>query len=159
MDQSRVRMGSRAGAALLLAVAVACLAGMTAGTARADDPTAVELIGNWFGQLTTPVGSVPVELQVLSAEHRRFEWSALEDFGGGFVEVATGDGTLSASGQGQIHGDGAPGNPAGLLEIKAHGSVQGPAGAMTAGFDFRGRNVDGTTIAGMITLAQGERPK
>ena len=100
---------------------------------------------------------MPVELQILSAENRRFEWNALENFGSGFMEVATGDGTISASGEGQIKGEGVPNNPAGLLRISAHGNVEGPPGSMTADFDFPGMNLDGTMITGMITLAQRER--
>jgi hypothetical protein len=74
------------------------------------------------------------------------------------VNVATGDGTLSESGNGQINGDGVPGNPAGLLKIFAHGDVTGPAGALSAAFDFHGINADGTMIDGTITLTQERTP-
>lgn len=144
--------------ALMLLFAAVVVAGAVVGTgtqaARADDPTAVELIGDWFGELATPLGSLPVELQIPSADNRRFEWVALENFGAGFATVAIGDGTLSESGNGQINGDGIPGNPAGLFEIFAHGDVTGPADALTAAFDFHGINTDGTMIAGTITLTQ-----
>jgi hypothetical protein len=155
MDQRTAPAGRRALVVLLAALVVlAAAAGVGTQAARADDPTAVELVGTWFGELATPAGAVPVELQVPSADNRRFEWVALEDFGAGFVTVATGDGTLSESGNGQINGDGIPGNPAGLRKIFAHGDVAGPVGAMSAAFDFRGINIDGTMITGMITLSQ-----
>ena len=156
MDQGATPAGSRAFVVLLLAALVVLTAGVGVGAqaARADDPTAVELVGTWFGELATPAGAVPVELQIPSADNRRFEWIALEDFGAGFVTVAAGDGTLSESGNGQINGDGIPGNPAGLRKIFAHGDVTGPAGTMTAVFDFHGINTDGTMFAGTITLAQ-----
>ena len=150
--------------AVLLGVAatLAVVSGVTAQVARADDPTAVELVGDWFGNLTTPVGTtVPVELQVLSAENRRFTWRALEDFGPGvgFAKVATGYGTVSASGESQIKGDGLAGNLAGLAEISAHGIVQGTPGSLTANFGFRGMNTDGTKINGAIILVLQPAPE
>jgi hypothetical protein len=106
---------------LATGVAVAALSGIGAGAASADDPTAVELVGNWFGTMDTPFGPVGVELQIGAPQNRRFEWLALENFGAvaGFMDVAMGDGTIAAMGQGEINRVGIPGNPAGLLRIEA----------------------------------------
>lgn len=139
---------------LALAVGLAIVSGFGATAARADDPTAVELVGTWFGEQTTPLGVVPVELQIGPTKNRRFAWVALENFGNGPVEVATGLGTISESGEGQIKGDGVPGNPAGLLRISAHGQVRGHPGLFTADFTFHGLNLDGSMVDGTITLQQ-----
>jgi hypothetical protein len=102
----------------------------------------------WFGNL----GRVPIELHIVSQVNRRFEW-CVEVAG---IEIAMGDGTISASGQGEIKGEGLPGNPLGLAEIFAHGMIIGPPGAMTADFDFHGKNTDGSMIDGMIVLVEHE---
>ena len=155
MRQRTTRPGVRACVALVAAVvAIAAMSGIGAGTARADDPTAVELVGNWFGTLVTADGSVRVELMIRSPANRRFEWLALEDFGRGLMPVATGVGTIAAMGRGEINGYGLPDNPAGLLRIAAHGMVQGPPGSMTADFEFRGKNVDQSSIIGVLRLVK-----
>jgi hypothetical protein len=149
-----------------IVVAIAAASGTSAAAAKGDDPTAVELVGNWFGTLDTPQGAVGVELQMRKAgpgptgaqDDRRFEWLALENFGAGFVDVAMGDGTIAAMGQGEINGVGIPGNPAGLLRIEAHGVVEGPPGSMTADFMYRGKNVDNSSIIGVLRLVKEERP-
>jgi hypothetical protein len=155
MHQARQRFGVRAWIALAATViAVAGVLALTTSPARADDPTAVELNGNWFGNIVLADGSVRVELQIRAVGLRRFEWLALEDFGGGFMDVAIGDGTIADMGQGEINGDGLPDNPAGLLRIEAHGMVEGPPGSMTADFMYRGKNVDGSSIIGVLRLEQ-----
>jgi hypothetical protein len=159
MHQLTERPGARTWVALVATVvALAALLAAGAGPARADDPTAVELVGNWFGTMDTPLGPVGVELQIRAPENRRFEWLALENFGAGFMDVAIGDGTIAAMGQGEINGVGIPGNPAGLLRIEAHGMVEGPPGSMTADFMYRGKNVDNSSIIGVLRLVKQERP-
>jgi hypothetical protein len=139
----------RAGA-VVLAAAAAMAAGATSG-ASAGGVQMPNLAGtSWFGTLQTPAASLPVDLEILSQDNRRFMWTALV----AGVPAAMGDGTISASGQGSIKGDGVPGNPVGLAEIFAHGMIEGPPGAMDADFDFHGKNVDSSMIAGMIVLSE-----
>jgi hypothetical protein len=137
--------------ALCAAGTLAIVSGIGAGAARADGDQLPNLADTfWFGSLETAGASVPVELDILSQENRRFMWVV---FVGG-IETAMGDGTISASGQGSIKGEGMAGNPVGLAEIFAHGMITGSPGSMTADFDFHGRNMDGSMIDGMIMLAE-----
>jgi hypothetical protein len=142
----------RARAAKTVAFAVALVALAAAGgasTATAgrdtDEPKVCDVSGLWQGEFNSSEGNPNLGAVTLTIEqdHRRFHWTAVATNG----QVAMGDGTISASGQTHIKGEGP------TLEVTAHGVVNCLAGEGVDGsFEYRARMGD-FTDRGMVQIA------